>query len=120
MPTITRRYKNVCEAAFADLARANGWRVTKRGWPDFLCIGPGDEVIAVEVKPRYKRDPQRLESLRVDQTLCMVFLQSHGVRCFVSDGASLEKFDLARHGHQAAYYARRLDRRRRRRVPSKH
>jgi hypothetical protein len=37
------------EADFALWATGEGWSVTKRGWPDFLCRRD-DAVIAVEVK----------------------------------------------------------------------
>ncbi len=37
------------EADFAAWAIAEGWKVTKRGWPDFICRRSG-EVMAVEVK----------------------------------------------------------------------
>lgn len=43
--TVYSRY----EAEFAVWAIAQGWRVTKRGWPDFICRR-GDELMAVEVK----------------------------------------------------------------------
>jgi hypothetical protein len=42
--------KNITEEAFAVRAVTEGWSVTKRGWPDYLCWR-GDEVIFVEVKP---------------------------------------------------------------------
>ena len=37
------------EALFAEWAESNGWHVTKRGWPDFICRRNG-EIMAVEVK----------------------------------------------------------------------
>lgn len=37
------------EAAFAEWAESNGWDVTKRGWPDFICRRDG-ATMAVEVK----------------------------------------------------------------------
>jgi hypothetical protein len=45
-------YRNTAEQAFTEEARALGWKVTKRGWPDFLCISPNGRVEAVEVKPK--------------------------------------------------------------------
>jgi hypothetical protein len=42
-------YSNSAEAEFADWAIAQGWQVTKRGWPDFICRR-GDEIMCVEVK----------------------------------------------------------------------
>lgn len=43
------RRPNPAEQSFRQLAEAEGWDVTKRGWPDFLCRRNG-ELMAVEVK----------------------------------------------------------------------
>jgi hypothetical protein len=96
-----RRYPNLTEEAFAQLAERNGWEVTKRGWPDFLCFGPNDEVIAVEVKPRLA-DPSkgRMKVLSRYQVRVMDILQAAGVRCFVSDGDKLEPYRPERHGNR--------------------
>lgn len=40
---------NRAEAQFAQWATGEGWQVTKRGWPDFICRR-GSERMAVEVK----------------------------------------------------------------------
>jgi len=40
---------NKHEASFIEWATAQGWRVTKQGWPDFMCRR-GAEIMAVEVK----------------------------------------------------------------------
>lgn len=40
---------NKTEQMFVVWAEAQGWSVTKRGWPDFICRR-GDEIMAVEVK----------------------------------------------------------------------
>lgn len=40
---------NPAERAFRELAESEGWDVTKRGWPDFICRRNG-ELMAVEVK----------------------------------------------------------------------
>jgi hypothetical protein len=45
---VTVRYLGY-EALFAEWAESQGWTVTKRGWPDFICRRNG-EVMAVEVK----------------------------------------------------------------------
>jgi hypothetical protein len=37
------------ERLFAEWAESQGWDVTKRGWPDFICRRNG-EIMAVEVK----------------------------------------------------------------------
>lgn len=42
-------YGSMAERAFAAWARSEGWTVTKRGWPDFMCRRNG-QVMAVEVK----------------------------------------------------------------------
>lgn len=40
---------NHAEREFARWAESRGWRVTKRGWPDFICRR-GGELMCVEVK----------------------------------------------------------------------
>jgi hypothetical protein len=90
-----RIYANVCEEKFAALAERNGWRPSKRGWPDFICFAPDGEVIAVEVKPRRIRG--NLAILRRDQATVMDILAAAGIRCFVSDGETLERYDRTRH-----------------------
>lgn len=91
------RFKNEPENNFAELAEKNGWRSTKRGWPDFLCfsIATG-ECIAVEVKPRNERTGF-MKLLKRDQAACLDFLTSKGVRCFVSDGVTLERYNREVH-----------------------
>lgn len=87
---------NECERAFEEVAAFEGWATTKRGWPDFLCTNEKTgERIAVEVKPRTKNG--RLVYLKRDQADCMDFLSSLGVRCFVSDGETLEPYSRERH-----------------------
>lgn len=82
-----KTYPNVHEQRFADMARALGWRVTKQGWPDFFCYDPDTEgVIFVEVKPPGQK-------LRAHQWLVMRTLARLGVKCFLSDGDSLDPFD---------------------------
>jgi hypothetical protein len=93
---LEKTYSNVPEDDFAALARENGWRPTKRGWPDFLCFGPNGEIIAVEVKPRL-RDGRRTKRLKADQANCMDALSAVGIRCFVSDGKTLEPYDRELH-----------------------
>jgi hypothetical protein len=66
---------NLREAAFAAQATSNGWTVTRRGWPDFMCW-KGDDVIFVEVKPDGKPlDPH--------QKVIMGKLIKLGLRCFL-------------------------------------
>lgn len=91
------------EREFEELAARNGWRTTKRGWPDFLCFDPSsNEIIAVEVKqrlPHRRREGivYELVSLKPDQAFCLDFFQSKGIRCFVSDGKTLEVYDRKKH-----------------------
>lgn len=41
---------NQAEVEFECWAVAQGWHVTKRGWPDFICRRLPDEIMCVEVK----------------------------------------------------------------------
>lgn len=91
----TRRRQNGPEASLEQIARQAGWRPTKRGWPDFICTGPGGEKIAIEVKPRTQSG--RCQYLKPDQVRVLDWLRSLGVRCFVSDGVTLEPYDRGRH-----------------------
>lgn len=51
--------KNKTEKLFRDLAEANGWEVTKRGYPDFICYKDNDFVF-VEVKSKdYPLTPEQ-------------------------------------------------------------
>lgn len=83
--------ENPAEAKFRDLAEENGWFATKRGWPDFLVETDDGELIAVEVKPRIPSG--RMKVLKREQVRTMQWLSSLGVRCFLSDGETLEPFD---------------------------
>lgn len=47
------------------------------------------------MKPRTKRG--RIKNLKVEQGAVMKFLQARGIRCFVSDGHTLERFDFNKH-----------------------
>ena len=75
-------YQNEPENDFVRFALHEGWSVSKRGWPDFLCISKSGEIFAVEVKPGI-----RVPSL--DQVRCFEWLTSLGVRCYVSDGKKM-------------------------------
>ena len=100
-PRVLPSGRNVAEVAFEDLARSAGWTPTKQGWPDFICTGPMGEMIAVEVKPRTGRG--RLVYLKVAQARCLDWLAAHGIRCFVSDGYELERYDRRRHARPAPH-----------------
>lgn len=79
-------YRNEHEGRFADHAREQGWEVTKRGWPDFLCRLPDGRIVAVEVKP-----PGR--GLKRTQREVFKILSAAGIPCFVSDGETLKRFE---------------------------
>ncbi len=70
-----RVYVNEAEQNFAEWARSQGWEVTKRGWPDFICYR-GDSLMLVEVKPRLTN---RLKS---GQHRLMNSLKKYGVKCY--------------------------------------
>jgi len=69
--------KNKAEAAFEQRMQSQGWTVTKRGWPDFICYKNG-EVCLVEVKGHGRR-------LKANQRQVMHLLMSYGVPCYHYD-----------------------------------
>jgi len=89
--------KNETERNFEALALSKGWKVTKKGWPDFLCFGPKGEVIAVEVKPRNHKGQLRM--LRRFQERVMDLFVQHGIPCYVSDGTCLESYKKLIHAN---------------------
>ena len=93
-----RPLRNNAERDFVELATQNGWSVTKRGWPDFICFGPDREVIAVEVKPSGK-------NLTRYQVAAMEALSAAGIRCYVSDGVKLVPYSWAAHGSKRSLEA---------------
>jgi len=74
-PSYDRHYQNRHEEAFATAARAKGWDVTKRGYPDFICYRNG-EIMLVEVKP------DKRHRLKKDQMLFKQEMEKRGVRCY--------------------------------------
>ena len=68
-------YKNVAEEQFAAFMRREGWGITKKGWPDFVCWKNG-EVIVVEVKPKKDEDLSR------PQYMVMKALAKQGFKCY--------------------------------------
>ena len=70
-----REYKNGAENEFCRAAEQHGWKVTKRGWPDFFCIRNG-VLICVEVKP------YRNKKFKKEQTMVMDFLVDKGIPCY--------------------------------------
>lgn len=71
-----KRFSNKPEDAFRELAGQMGWRVTKRGWPDFFCETEDGEFAAVEVKPK------RTHLLKFEQFVVMKVLESFGIKCY--------------------------------------
>jgi hypothetical protein len=108
-----RQLKNNPERLFEALAQKNGWRTTKRGWPDFLCFHiESGEVIAVEVKPRINGPDSRTKLLKRDQAACMDLFVKCGIRCFVSDGVTLEPYSRDKHASERQRSMSRYVRRR--------
>ena len=70
-----RELKNAAESQFEQKMIADGWEVTKRGWPDFICFRDG-EIMCVEVKPA------RLHPLKTEQLRMLQLLSAAGIRCF--------------------------------------
>ena len=68
-------YRNEAEKLFADIATKNGWLVTKRGWPDFICY-KGQDVMFVEVK---KKSSHRL---KIAQKTLMDIFKKHGIKTY--------------------------------------
>jgi VRR-NUC domain len=99
-PWFERSLLNPTEARIADVLRTRGWKVTKRGWPDFFCQLPDGRFAAVEVKP--------LEGhLTRPQLRCMRALTAAGIPCFVAKvdrngHGTLQPFQLFRHGTRPA------------------
>lgn len=82
-----KTYPNKHENRFAQLAHTLGWRVTKQGWPDFVCYDDDSgQAIFVEVKPRG-------QALSEYQFELMKVLSRLGAKCFISDGRTLGPFD---------------------------
>lgn len=90
-----RRPANQAEGALFDLMEADGWKVTKRGWPDFFCVR-GGEVCAVEVKPSASCP------LKQNQLAVMGMLSAKGIKCFKwsPDGGFEEVFGTITAGIQ--------------------
>ena len=72
------RPQNAAEAECYDKLTANGWQVTKKGWPDFF-VTKGNKFAVVEVK---RRNTHRL---KYHQRLVMKLLSSMGIPCYRYD-----------------------------------
>lgn len=67
---------NKAEDAFRAVAAAEGWRFTRRGWPDFILL-KDNKIAFVEVKPRSTNGPY----LSGPQWDVMKILSDRGFRC---------------------------------------
>lgn len=85
-----RAYKNGPERLFSQFAVNHGWFITKKGWPDFLCLSKNGEFFVVECKPNNRH-------LKAEQTVCAELLEARGIRVFVSDGTRLVRYRRALH-----------------------
>jgi len=69
------RGKNKAETEFVNMAVKNGWEVTKRGWPDFVCY-KGRQLVLVEVKKA------KTSHLKRQQYRLMQALSKRGIECY--------------------------------------
>ena len=69
-------YQNVAEEKFRAAAQHNGWELSKRVWPDFLCVKNG-EIIVVEVKPTRDGQP------KLEQLIVLEWFAAHGIKAFM-------------------------------------
>ena len=77
MKTVRKRNRNPSEAMFMEIAKARGWEVTRRGYPDFICYTKTGDIILVEVKPR-KTCPLKASQSRFMATIS----KRYGVKCY--------------------------------------
>ncbi|KKL11231.1 hypothetical protein LCGC14_2547880 [marine sediment metagenome] len=77
---------NSSEAELYDLMVKGGWRVSKRGWPDFLCV-KDDRIVAIEVKSK------RGHRLKGEQRHMMTLLAKLGAECYKWTPAGFEPFN---------------------------
>lgn len=94
-------YANGPEDEFTKLAIHKRWSFTKRGWPDFVCQSQNGEWFVVEVKPRTTAG--KLKALKADQIACLDWLSSLGVRCYISDGRTMERYAESHRRNRPAF-----------------
>jgi hypothetical protein len=79
-PSPQRRPKSPADAAFHDQAKAGGWTITRRAWPDWWCTRTNEqgdtEVAAVEVLRHRGRKVKR------EQRAVMRILAAAGIPCY--------------------------------------
>lgn len=73
--------RNTAERGLQEKMESLGWEVTKRGWPDFVCV-KDDKIIFVEVKK------DAMNPLRREQRRLMEILHAAGLACFRWDPES--------------------------------
>lgn len=87
----TRRiYKNRAEENFCQFIEDLGFKPTKRGWPDFICVSEKDKTaFLVEVKDTAQHP------LKKEQHKVMQLLASYGLPCYRWDNENktLQKID---------------------------
>lgn len=77
------RTRNAAEIRVAQDLEADGWKIYKRGWPDFLAVR-GDEVRFVEVKPNRFSSPSRHQ-----KAVAAVLREHYGIKVEVVFPAGL-------------------------------
>ena len=69
------RPRNYAEAMLYDIMVASGWKLTKRGWPDFLCKKDG-RVVVIEVKSK------RGHRLKEEQKEMLLWFSQAGIEAY--------------------------------------
>lgn len=72
----SRKPTNNAEGICYDEMTADGWTLTKRGWPDYFAFRDG-EIVAVEVKKGIT------QNLKREQHKVIQALTAHGMKCYV-------------------------------------
>jgi len=67
---------NKWEAQLFDILTGNGWKIYRKGWPDFACVKKDGEFCLIEIKPK------RSHRLKAAQYELMLVLAAHGVKCY--------------------------------------
>jgi hypothetical protein len=82
------RPNNETEGKFFDWVLEQGYKASKRGWPDFFCIGPNEELMVVEVKPDGRMPTQWQKTI-------MAALQKAGIPCYLwTPSQGLQEIEL--------------------------
>ena len=105
-PPRKKPLRNGPERAFEELARAQSWNVSKRGWPDFICFDSDGRLFVVEVKPRLRSRVGKFKMLKREQMRALDALKALGIPCYVSDGHVLDPYDKDRHAPEHRRFTR--------------